>query len=233
MAHFYLKEYDESVQAYQAALGLDPGNEEYRKGLEQAKRLGGSAQNLERRRKDQQEREKREKENAAAAAAGRRKQQNYDYSSGENEAPMRYGSPTVEEVLRQRGRKEQMRMEQYERDLIEYKKIRRECLAKWRASTGLVNEKPEEDRGRSVRVDIFGFLRGKCVKSGCNAWYRDIDAVHNAWGNEEAITCAVCGYSNGEHEDCGQYPLREPLKPRSMGTSFQDELKIPGIHRAN
>ena len=93
-------------------------------------------------------------------------------------------------------------------------------------------EKPEEDRGRSIRVDIFGNLRGRCEASGCSAWERDVDAVANAWGNMEAIHCSGCGYPNSEHENCGQYPMAEPQAPRwgpGAGGAMED---IPGIHRA-
>ena len=55
MAHFYRKEYDESVVSYERALGLDAGNAEYARGLEQARKLGGSAEAL-RRRKEAQRR---------------------------------------------------------------------------------------------------------------------------------------------------------------------------------
>ncbi len=114
-----------------------------------------------------------------------------------------------------------------------YKLARREAVTKWRASTG-ESGWPEEDRGRSVRVDIFGNLRGKCLvdDTGCNKWHRDVDSVHNAWGNMEAIECSRCGHGIDKHENCGQYPLNEPLKPRNVGSRYEEELKIPGIHKA-
>lgn len=214
VAHFYLKEYDESVAAYKAALSLDPGNQEYQSGLEQAKKLGGSAENLRKREREARERQRREE---AAARLGERL------------APKSSKARTIEDQLRLRAEKDKARMERYERDLVSYKQTRRECAERWRESTGKTgNEMPEEDRGRSVRVDIFGYLRGKCAESDCTGWHRDVDAIHNAWGNMDAIKCSVCGRSNADHENCGQYPLNEPIKPNGG----PGELKIPGIHKA-
>ncbi|QDZ17555.1 HSP70-HSP90 organizing protein [Chloropicon primus] len=226
VAHFYLKQYDESVDAYSSALTLEPSNEEYRSGLEQAKKLAGSAENQRRRREKEElaARERRERlgRERAAPPAG-----------GQGRFP---GS--LEDQVKRKAEQEKAKVERYEKELAGYKKARRVCAEKWRVSTGKDNaagerEKPEEDRGRSVRVDIFGYLRGKCLACDCDcrAWHRDIDSVPNAWGNLEAIKCSVCGHDNTQHEDCGQYPLNEPLKPNLLG--HREELKIPGIHKAH
>ena len=71
----------------------------------------------------------------------------------------------------------------------------------------------------------------QCAESGCDGWHRDVDAVANAWGNMEALRCSKCGRENTEHEDCGQYPLNEPIKPARSGGARQ-ELDIQGIHKA-
>ena len=221
VAHFYLKEYDDSVQAYAKALEHDTENVDYRKGLEQAKKRGGSVENLRRKKKEEEERERRERE---AKAIERRRMQ-----GGQ---PSHLHKVEAERKAKERDRDRDRELtERYESECLQYKQARRECLDKWRRSTGLVEEKPEEDRGRSVRVDIFGTLRGRCLKQDCDckAWHRDVDAVHNAWGNMEAIQCSRCGYSNAEHEDCGQYPMSAPAKPRGMRV---EEVKIPGIHKA-
>lgn len=131
MAHFYRKEYDESVVSYERALGLDAGNAEYARGLEQARKLGGSAEAL-RRRKEAQRR-------LGTAAKAR--------------------TPPHDSRV-ERDRRD---LERYERELAGYHKQRRECAERWRASCGIAGGKdwPQEDRGRSVHVDIFGNLRGK------------------------------------------------------------------------
>ncbi|WZN61231.1 HSP70-HSP90 organizing protein [Chloropicon roscoffensis] len=201
VAHFYRKEYDESVVSYERALGLDARNAEYARGLEQARKLGGSAEAL-RRRKEAQRR-------VGTAAKAR--------------------TPPHDSRV-ERDRRD---LERYERELAGYHKQRRECAERWRASCGIAGGKdwPQEDRGRSVHVDIFGNLRGKCAESGCDGWHRDVDAVANAWGNMEALRCSKCGRENTEHEDCGQYPLNEPIKPACSGGARQ-ELDIQGIHKA-
>ena len=131
MAHFYRKEYDESVVSYERALGLDAGNAEYARGLEQARKIGGSAEAL-RRRKEAQRR-------LGTAAKAR--------------------TPPHDSRV-ERDRRD---LERYERELAGYHKQRRECAERWRASCGIAGGKdwPQEDRGRSVHVDIFGNLRGK------------------------------------------------------------------------
>jgi tetratricopeptide (TPR) repeat protein len=213
VAHFYLKEYDDSVQAYLKALEFDGGkNVEYQKGLDQARKLGGSLENLQRKKKEE-ESERREREREA------------------NQCKVSAATQQSAQKEKVKAERDRAMLERYERECLEYRQARRECLDKWRRSTGLSEKKPEEDRGRSVRVDIFGTLRGRCLNQSCDctAWHRDVDAVHNAWGNMEAIQCSRCGYSNADHEDCGQYPMTEPLKPQGLRV---EEVKIPGIHKA-
>lgn len=217
VAHFYLKEFDESVTAYEHAVRLDPGQSDYAAGLARARAECQSIDHVKRK-----EAERRRLARFAAPPGGSQRGPGGGGTQAERarqaEAQQREARACVQA--------------RYERDLASYRQTRREAVAAWRLSTGLEGEKPEEDRGRSIRVDIFGNLRGRCEASGCSAWERDVDAVANAWGNMEAIHCSGCGYPNSEHENCGQYPMAEPQAPRwgpGAGGAMED---IPGIHRA-
>ena len=217
VAHFYLKEFDESVTAYEHAVRLDPGQSDYAAGLARARAECQSIDHVKRK-----EAERRRLARFAAPPGGSQRGPGGGTTQAERarqaEAQQREARACVQA--------------RYERDLASYRQTRREAVAAWRLSTGLEGEKPEEDRGRSIRVDIFGNLRGRCEASGCSAWERDVDAVANAWGNMEAIHCSGCGYPNSEHENCGQYPMAEPQAPRwgpGAGGAMED---IPGIHRA-
>ena len=217
VAHFYLKEFDESVTAYEHAVRLDPGQSDYAAGLARARAECQSIDHVKRK-----EAERRRLARFAAPPGGSQRGPGGGATQAERarqaEAQQREARACVQA--------------RYERDLASYRQTRREAVAAWRLSTGLEGEKPEEDRGRSIRVDIFGNLRGRCEASGCSAWERDVDAVANAWGNMEAIHCSGCGYPNSEHENCGQYPMAEPQAPRwgpGAGGAMED---IPGIHRA-
>ena len=189
---------------------LEPGNAEYAEALTQAKAKGGSVENL--RRKAEAERKKREQGAARSHSAG---------ISDDNGA-VRRNLAAIKAAKMQ---------EMYKKDMLNYQRVRRDSVSKWRESTGRSGEKPEEDRGRSVNVDLFGFLRGRCTKCECTAWDRDVDKVQNAWGNMEAIQCSLCGHSNQDHESCGQFPMTEPVKPKAGGWQGEEQ-DIPGIHRA-
>ena len=96
------------------------------------------------------------------------------------------------------------------------------ALAEWKGG------RADEAVLRETSTAAATVVDHQCAESGCDGWHRDVDAVANAWGNMEALRCSKCGRENTEHEDCGQYPLNEPIKPNGG----PGELKIPGIHKA-
>jgi hypothetical protein len=82
------------------------------------------------------------------------------------------------------------RMREYDQRLARVRKERREAITKWRASTGTELHAPEIERGTSIRVDIFGRLRGSAP--GCAMWRRDIaTAAH--WSDTRVLTCQARG----------------------------------------
>ena len=211
VAHFYLREYDAAFHFYQEALRLDPQNEEYRKGLGEAEEQGGSAAGYEREvyRRTHREEAKAQAE-AEAQAAGRRA------------------------ALAQAAKEERERMQReearatYRRGLAEFRRQRREGAERWQKSTGLEGA-PEEMRGRSIRIDVFGALRGSCEASGCSGWARDTERLRG-WNDMQALQCENCGRAHTEHENLGPYPTmhEEPKDPEGP----QKKEAIKGLHDA-
>jgi len=78
----------------------------------------------------------------------------------------------------------------YEARLSRVRTQRREALQLWRKSTGTQLHAPEIERQTSIRVDLFGHLRGPCPRNGCKMWRRDIaTAAH--WSDTRVLTCEV------------------------------------------
>ena len=211
VAHFYLREYDAAFHFYQEALRLDPQNEEYRKGLGEAEERGGSAAGYEREvyRRTHREEAKAQAE-AEAQAEGRR---------------AALAQAAKEE--RERMRREEARAA-YRRDLAEFRRKRREGAERWQKSTGLEGA-PEEMRGRSIRIDVFGALRGRCEAAGCSGWARDTEKLRG-WNDMQALQCENCGRAHTEHENLGPYPTmhEEPKDPEGP----QKKETIKGLHDA-
>ena len=215
-AHFYLKEFDESFVCYTEALKLAPGSEEYRDGLRRAEEEGGSRAGFERKKylRTHRAEEQLRRELEAKAEQERRERAALDREAA---------------AQRELARK----AAEHRAELQRYQRLRREGAAKWRASTLLEGE-PEEDRGRSIRIDCFGHLRGKCLTSpDCMAWARDATKARN-WNDMSALTCEMCGCSYKDHEDCGRYPTQneEPRAPHLQGPGL-DMAELKGkIHTA-
>ena len=211
VAHFYLKEYNAAYHFYAEALRLDPQNVEYGEGLREAEARGGSAEGYQREVYLRTHREEAKAQAEAEALA----------------ADRRAALAQVAREERERLRREEARAV-YRRDLSEFRRKRREGAERWQKSTGLEGA-PEEMRGRSIRVDVFGTLRGSCEKSGCSAWARDTDMLRS-WNDMKALECENCGRPHTEHEDLGPYPTmhEEPKDPDGP----QKKQTIKGLHDA-
>ena len=79
-------------------------------------------------------------------------------------------------------------MAAHEAELLALRKERREAVSLWRQSTGTALDKPEEDRDRSIRVDVFGRLRGACRRTSCAMWRRDVNSMRN-WSDITVLQC--------------------------------------------
>ena len=105
-------------------------------------------------------------------------------------------------------------------------KQRRIALEKWKKSTGTEMKAPEVVRGGSVRVDVFGTLRGSCAKTGCKMWRRDVSSPLGqgcGWSDTRVLFCEECGEGKDEHEDCGPYECEDPPPPRG------GPIKLEGV----
>ena len=187
----------EAAAAYETAVRLDASNADARAGLQRARQRGGEA--------------------TRAAAEAKRRQQ-------PAQAPAPVAGPVsaapaarvdAQEAARREGefRAAQMRMEHAA------------AIAKWRASTGTDMQAPEADRGTSIRVDIFGRLRG-AGPGGCRAWRRDIATARN-WSDTTVLTCQDCGAGHDAHEDCGPYAVDDDPPEAPLG-----EEHLRGVHTA-
>lgn len=207
-AHFHLKHYDESAAAYGKGLELDPENGDMIEGRAKAVKAGGDA--------------KRAAEREAKLAKLKREQ--------EQEELRKHGLEGKYKHLDAWARYE-IQKKEHEDNVRQVRKERREAIEKWRTSTRLDQTDgimhPETDRGRSVRIDIFGWLRGRCEKTGCNAWSRDIDKSFS-WGNTVVLLCEGCGACNDDHENCGKFVVDDPKPPDPPGK--EKKVQIDGVY---
>ena len=98
----------------------------------------------------------------------------------------------------------------------------------------------------SIRVDVFGCLRGACAKTGCTMWRRDVAGAAN-WSDTRILTCEVrahpapslrnlaharsaqdCGATNTAHDDCGTYEIEDPQPPMER----RMEAALTGVHQS-
>jgi hypothetical protein len=118
-------------------------------------------------------------------------------------------------------------MTAYEERLARVRQQRRRSIALWRLSTGTQLAGPETERSSSVRVDVFGTLRGACARSGCRMWRRDLSqGAQGGWCDTTVLFCQDCRQSKDDHEDCGPYE-EDPEPPR--GASL-DAIAIQGVN---
>jgi hypothetical protein len=183
----------EAAAAYETAVRLDASNADAARGLERARQRGGEA-------------------TRAAAEAKRRQQPAQAPSPAARPVPSAARVDAHEAARREN----ELRAAQMRRE-------RAAALAKWRTSTGTDMQAPETDRGTSIRVDIFGRLRG-AGPGGCKAWRRDI-ATARHWSDTTVLTCQDCEAGHDAHEDCGPYAVDDdPLEVP------QAEERLRGVH---
>lgn len=169
----------EAAAAYQSAARLDGSNSDARTGLERARQRGGDA-------------------SRAAVEFVKRRQ-----PPAQAPAPAARPAPAV--PASRVDAQEAARREQELRAAV-VRKERNAAIAKWKASTGSDLHAPETDRGTSIRVDIFGRLRGAGPGGACRAWRRDI-ATAKHWSDTTVLTCQDCGAGHDDHEDCGPFAV--------------------------
>ena len=202
-AHICLKQFDEAVAAYGRAIEIDPSRDDYRENREYATEQGGSHERYE-----------------AKQAALKRAEEERRLREIQ-ERPQREANEWAdyEAALRQ-----------WDEERTAQRRHRRECVARWKRSTGATNEldKPVYDRGRSVHVDIFSRLRGACRDCACTMWKRDVQTMRN-WSDTTVLNCEVCGCLHTSHEDCGYYNDEDPPPPRRPGTK-EAKPQIDGVY---
>ena len=185
----------EAAAAYETAVRLDASNSDARTGLERARQRGGEA-------------------TRAAEEAKRRQQPAQAPAPVARPAP---AAPAARVDAQDAARRE------HELRAVQMRKERAAAIAKWRASTGTDMQAPETDRGTSIRVDIFGRLRG-AGPGGCRAWSRDI-ATARHWSDTTVLTCQDCGAGHDAHEDCGPYVVDDDPVEAPLG-----EERLRGVH---
>jgi len=194
----------QAAAAFATAVKLDGSNADARQGLEEARKSGGHSR----------------------LADEEKRKQSSQKKDAIDEQPRSAVAPAATAVHAER--LEAARRE-YEMRLARVRKQRREAIAKWRTSTGTDLHAPEADRGTSIRVDIFGRLRGAAPALGCTMWMRDVaTAAH--WSDTKVLTCQNCGGSNEAHDDCGSFEVDDPPEPTMPGTGA--DHGIAGVNRA-
>jgi len=208
LAHFYLKQFDEAVAAYSKQADMDPENFEAKKNVGRSEVAGGNMQRI------------KEKEKAQKLANEQRR-------LAERDRLAKYGGDGFGGA-RDEHAKYKLALEHHEERLKTLRKERREAINTWRRSCRTEMERPEEKPGGSIRVDVFGHLRGACRKTGCMMWNRDISKM-NGWSDMNVLKCEDCGGAHQDHEDCGVYDPNDPPPPKPPGKQAE---AIAGVHHA-
>jgi len=201
-AHFQLKQYDESVRAYDEGMKLAPQNQDMADGRERAEKAGGDA--------------KRAIERARLLAEEKRKR--------DQETLKKHGLDGKFKSLDENAQYE-IQKQQYQEELHRLRRDRRVAIELWIRSTRTEMTKPEMDHNSCPYVDIFQTLRGQCRKTGCKMWYRDIRNIMNAWNDTTVLLCETCGADHRDHEDCGKYEPMDPKPPQPPGRRKQEVIQ--------
>jgi hypothetical protein len=62
-------------------------------------------------------------------------------------------------------------------------------------------ERPEEDKAGSIRVDVFGHLRGACRKTDCAMWRRDVGKMQGWYVGRPRTSHVVPSTLSCEHDE--------------------------------
>jgi len=213
LALFHLQRFHEAAEAYGRAVALEPGNADACEGLERAQAAGGDPSRA------AAERWRR----AEAKKAGRPLAADADPSAEAAAAAAAAAAASAAEA------RAAAATAAHAEQMARVQRQRRQAVQLWRASTGTELRSPEVDRGSSVRVDVFGTLRGACKRSGCRMWRRDLATATGGWCDTTVLSCQDCGAGQAEHEDCGPYQIDDPPPPQTAWTAEN----IKGVHSAH